>query len=127
MYDEVMKWHKEATGDPFDDDAYLSRKKMIKKLAKRYNFPDKLVMEKEVILPSSGAKVNIVYHDAHDQLVSLLTDPRFGDEDWLHFDDDPLAPLLDELKYLEDINTGLSYQETHKQLITKGRCSLGTW
>ena len=105
-YPSIWEWHT-AKMPPGHKPPFISRKKIINKLTKRYNFPTKtvvkhgkerkeieLVKKKPIILPSSGAKVDIIYHDARDQVVSLLTDPRFGDEDFLHFNDNPLAPLL---------------------------------
>lgn len=49
----------------------------------------------------------------------LLTDPRWKDEDWLFFDDDPFAPTPEDLDYVADFNTGQAYLETYRKLITK--------
>ena len=70
-------------------------------------------------LPSSKAKVNIVWNDAQAVLQNLLTDPRIRDHDYLFFDDDPLAPPPDDLDYVADLNTGRAYQKTYKGLITR--------
>ena len=70
-------------------------------------------------LPRSGARVNVIYHDAKAAVVSLLTDPWFADDDWLHFGDNPLQPPPKDLDYLADINTGLAYTKTYEKLITK--------
>ena len=69
-------------------------------------------------MPSSRAKVDIVCHDARDMVVSLLTDPRITDDDYLFFDNNPLAPPPEDLDYLGDINTGAAHIEMHKKLIT---------
>ena len=74
--------------------------------------------EMPVILPSTGTKVNIVHYDVRDQLVSLLTDPRLADEDWLHFDDDPFKPPPPEIMHIADINTGRCCRDTYHHLIT---------
>ncbi len=116
-YDEVMKWHLKATKDN-DPSHFISRAKMFKTLRKRYNLEDYQRMT-TITLPSSKAKVNLMWHDARENVVSLLTDPRFNDDDFLHFDDDPLAPPPDDLNYLADINTGKSYKETYNKLVTK--------
>jgi len=50
---------------------------------------------------------------------SLLTEPRAMPEHYLWFDDDPFAPPPPEQDYISDLNTGRSYRETHKKLITK--------
>ncbi len=119
-YDDVMKWHLQfkEEDDSQRHKPVLSRKKMIAMLAKCYHFPKELVYHRQIVLPHSGAKVNIIYNDARELTVSLLTDPRFGDDNWLHFDDDPLKPLPEDLAYLQDINTGRCYMETYKQVIT---------
>jgi len=117
-YDDVMKWHLEANGDE-NPDAFISRHNLIKMLGKRYNIPRTYLKERSLVLPSSGAKVNLIYHDARDIVVSLLTDPRFSDDDFLHFNNDPLAPPPEEFDYIADLNTGLAYRETYKKLITK--------
>ena len=132
-YNEIMQWHV----DQGARHGYISRDKMMEKLAARYNVPHTIInkrtksnkktsnkkvfefaKQRPLILPSSGAKVNIIYNDARDNVVSLLTDPRFGDDDFLHFDDDPLAPPPATIKILGDINTGTAYRETYKKLIT---------
>ena len=125
-YDAIMEWHfkqigvlheNEKLGDTKD---YLSRKVLIPRLAARYNKdPKNLVQVNEIVLPSSCSKVKIVWHDARDCVVSLLTDPRVEDKDYLFFDDDPFAPPPDDLRYIGDVNTGSAYTETYKKLITK--------
>jgi hypothetical protein len=117
-YDEVMKWHLEEKGDR-NPHHFISRERMFKMLHKRYNIPRNFLQQKQIRLPSTGTMVNLVYFDARQIVVNLLTDPRFGDDDWLHFDNDPLAPPPEKVRYLEDINTGLAYRETYKQLITR--------
>ena len=121
-YTEVMEWHIESTKDDGRYKQFISRQVLMRMLAERYNMPanmEDVVKKKHVVLPSSGARVQIIYQEARDQVVSLLTDPRFGDDDYLHFGNDPLAPIPRELDYLEDINTGMAYRETYNALITK--------
>ena len=50
-------------------------------------------MATEVPLPSAKgrAKINVVHFDVRDAVVKMLTDPRLSDEDFLHFNQDPLA------------------------------------
>lgn len=116
-YDAVMQWHMDVTGDR-NPSHFHSRHKMMGKLRTRYNLPKEYLKEKHITLPHSGAHCKLVYHDARDAIVSLLTDPRLADDDFLHFDDNPLAPPPDDLDYLADINTGESYIKTYQQLIT---------
>ena len=116
-YDDIMDWHIAHCGSGRSRQ-FISRAKMIKRLAKRYNIPWPLVSKKKITLPHSKARVNVVHHDAAQCVVSLLTDPRFSDDDFLHFGNDPLAPPPEDLDYISDINTGLCYTETYKKLIT---------
>ena len=145
-YDAVMEWYFRLTGKIWGDQTvgkalgYISREKMLRKLACRYNqvpainlkmnsdlrkegkknleFPE-LFLSKELVLPFSKAKVEVIHFDARELIMSMLTDPRFTDKDFLHFDDDPLAPPPDDLDYIADINTGLAYTETYKKLIDR--------
>ena len=72
-------------------------------------------------LPHSKSKVTVWKKDARDNVLSLLTDPRWDGDDWLYFDDDPFAEPPDKLPYVSDLNTGAAYLETYKRLITKER------
>ena len=133
-YPEVMEWHLRETGEltPHmqlgDYTNYHTRKTIINKLNIRYNGPaanstrtkqkpKPLFNTKHTVLPVSKAKVELIYHDARDCIVSLLTDPRFTDDDWQHFDNDPLAPPPDDLQYYGDTLTSEAYLATHKELI----------
>ena len=96
----------------------VTRDKLRKKLYSRYNLQEPQYIS--VVLPHSKAKVKIVYHDFRSQVTSLLTDPRISPEtDYLFHNDDPLSPppAQEALGYIEDINTGLAYIKTHKELI----------
>ncbi len=125
-YDAIMEWHLRESGVLEDHQRlgatrrYISREKLLQKLAHRYNRdPKKLVSTKPTVLPNSKAKLDLIVANARDNVVSILTDPRWNAEDFLFFDDDPFAPPPKRLDYIADINTGLAYTETHKQLITK--------
>jgi len=126
-YDDVMDWHLREIGTISDNEGLIDAKKefigrqaLMDKLAKRHNKdPKELVPITKLILPSSKAKVKLVLHQAKTLVVSLLTDPRLSDEDFLFFGDDPLAPPPNEITQLGDINTGTSYVETYHTLITK--------
>ena len=106
-YDAVMKWHMKELGDN-DKSHFISQRKLFKMLHKRYNL-DGYCQTQQLILPSLRAKVEITWHNACQNVVSLLTIPCLSDNDFLHFDDNPLAPPPDNIEYLEDINTNLAY------------------
>ena len=125
-YPDIMEWHFRESGSikPHetlaDETLYISRESLMKRLSKRYNMdPKNLVPKRHIVLPSSRTKVGIVWHHARDCVVSLLTDPRLSDNDYLFFGNDPLAPPPENLAYIADINTGTAYRESYKQLITK--------
>ena len=116
---------------------YVSRSKMMRKLALRYNmYPQKrvqaellwkeqgnrkvkdmpLYLEKPMVLPFSGAKVDVIHFDFREQLVSLLTDPRLTDNDFFHFGNDPLARPTED-GWVGDVMTGRAYKATYDDLI----------
>ena len=124
-YESVMEWHLRATGSISEvqsiaqSNDYVSRPKLFKMLRKRYNLPEeKFNHTTEITLPHSQAQVKIVWHDAQTVIQSLLTDPRIDDDHYLFFDNNPLSPPPDKLKYVQDLNTGRAYTETYEQLIT---------
>ena len=71
-----------------------------------------------VYLPHSKRKVAMWRKDAHDNVLSLLTDSRWEDEDWLFFENNPFKAPPEDYPYLEAVNTGEAYRETYKRLIT---------
>ena len=127
VYSEVLEWHLKETGrlqeheSLGDIEHYQHRKTLMKRMLPRYNLLDMVPIEKKVRLPSSKAVVSIPCRDAGECLVSLLTDPRFEDEDYLFFNDNPLAPPPEQVTYLEDLNTGDAYLKTHEKMITNDR------
>jgi hypothetical protein len=124
-YEAIMEWHLKETGELRRHESmgktycFLSRKTLFKKLRERYNMTDKYSLVKKMVLPSSKARVNVVYNDAQAVLQSLLTDPNIRDEDYMFFNEDPFAPPPEDLDYIADLNTGKAYLETYKKLITK--------
>ena len=126
-YDAVMEWHLRETGQLEerqklgDCKAFISRKKLMQKLRKRYHMDNKYAQPETIVLPHSKTKVDVWKHDARDLVLSIITDPRWEDKDWLYFDDDPFAPPPEDLDYIADLNTGEAYLETYRRLITKPR------
>ena len=92
---------------------------MMKKLANRYNWKRNLYEVSHIVLPSSKAGVDVVFHNAREMVVSLLTDPRICEQDYVFFDNNPFAPPPEKLDKIADLNTGLAYTRTYKKLITK--------
>ena len=62
----------------------------------------------------------IVWNDAKAVIISLLTDPRIRDEDYLFWNNDPFSVPPDQPEEIGDLITGKAYIETYKTLITGG-------
>jgi hypothetical protein len=97
-----MEWHLRACDKlrPHErlgeSKEYISREVLMKKLKERYNMAEQYAVPYKL------------------HVVSLLTDPRWKDEDWLYFDNDPFAKPPETCSYLlEDINTGEAYFWRH--------------
>jgi hypothetical protein len=124
-YAAVMDWHLRASGkiQPHESAGqsklYISREKLMKKLKTRYNMDKKYAVPHPITLPHTKTKVTIWKKFARDNVMSLLTDPRWKDSDWLYFDEDPFAVPPRNCPFLEDLNTGEAFLATHRQLITK--------
>ena len=124
-YETIMRWHLETNGrlhpreSLFKSPHFVSRNKLYNELKIRYNRDIGFGNVTEIILPSTKAKAKIVWNDSKMVVQSLLIDPRAKPEHYLWFDDDPFAPPPAEQDYISDLNTGKSFRETHKKLITK--------
>jgi hypothetical protein len=124
-YDDVMEWHLRASKKlpPMDSlgksPFFISRNKLMTKLKNRYNMDHQYAKVHSILLPHTKSRVDIWKKSARDNVVSLLTDPRWKDEDWLYFDDDPFGKPPRNCPFVEDLNTGDAYQETYQKLITK--------
>ena len=124
-YGDVLEWHLKEKGVLQENDrlgdahGYQGRKTLLARLSTRYNLDAMKIKKEKIRLPSSKAVVTIPCCDAKDCIVSLLTDPRMRDEDYLFFDDDPMAPPPDKIPVLKDLNTGEAYLQSYEKLITK--------
>ena len=119
-----LEWHLKETGHLRDEtmglrdsSQYFTRETIMKRLFKRYNCESLKPVIKKVRLPFSKAVASIPCRNAKDVLVSLLTDPRIQDKDYLFFNDDPLAPPPNPAVHLEDLNTGESFLKSHEEWI----------
>ena len=95
-YKRMLEWHLKETGHLKDASmrlkdtkSYLSRATLLKKLTKRYNCEALQPKLKKVRLPFSKAVASIPCREAKDVIVSLLTDPRVRNKDYLFFNKDP--------------------------------------
>ena len=124
-YDSIMHWHLKEANLLREDQAaseypgYISRKTMMKRLIRRYNYANKMPFRRTVRLPASGTSVRITCHDAKATFQRLLTDPRHRATDYLYFDRNPLAPPPENLDYVADLNTGNAFYTTYHVLVTE--------
>jgi hypothetical protein len=124
-YEPLMKWHLQSSKKLREHESlavsqhFIGRKRLINDLIERYNFGNKMPFQKTVKLPISGTIVKIMCHDALASIQRLLTDPRIDPGDYLFWDGDPTLGPPKNLDYVEDLNTGKAYIQTHAKLITK--------
>ena len=124
-YPELLEWHLKEAGvireheSLKDTDRYHHRNTLLKKLMPRYNLQGMMPKMRRVKLPSSKVVAQIPCRSAKDCIISLLTDPRFQDEDYLFWGDSPLGKPPEVVTHLRDLNTGDAYLKSHEKMITK--------
>lgn len=123
-YEAVMDWHFRQQGllKPHeslgDCPHYITRQKLMKVLRIRYHMQHQYAKPHTLVLPHCRSEIVVWKKLAKDNILSLLTDPRWNDEDWMYFDDDPCAKPPENSPYIEDLNTGEAYIKTYNELIT---------
>ena len=125
-YKSVMEWHFHESGElrPYaplsQTPEYISHERLFTKLKARYNIQEESIKVMDVVLPSSSAKVRIVKSDFKACLVSLLTDPRIMDDDYLFYKDNPTkSPPKNQnnLKFVSDLHTSRAYIDTYRRVV----------
>jgi hypothetical protein len=119
-YEVISKWRKKHSKEPVHEkEDYTPRDALLTKLLQRYNIKSCMPFKKRVKTPS-GDLIDLVLHDFGSQVMSLLTDPRLADDDYLFFNEDPLCPPPDDLDFVNDINTGRAFIQTWKAKVRIG-------
>jgi hypothetical protein len=125
-YQEIMKWHlsimRRTTGvkGNFGNNTIINGNKLYTELFWRYNmFDNCLNIIQEIKLPFSLATARIVTNSASWCIQSLLTDPRITDNDFLFYNNNPLAPPPTTIDTLSDIHTSKAYVKLYKHYIKK--------
>lgn len=124
-YEDVMRWHLQESNrlgryeSLGKSKQYVSRDKMMQKLRKRYLMDKKYATSTRITLPHAQTDVVVWKKQARDNILSLLIDPRWKDEDWLFFGGNPFGRPPNNHPFVEDMNTGEAYMKTHDKLITK--------
>ena len=115
LYDDIYQWHVKN----LKATSYKPKKTLLSDLKDRYNMTDKAPkLIKDMVLPHSRSKIDLVVHYFQQEVQSLLSDPRWTDADYLFHNDDPFSAPPEQFTNIGDINTGLAYRKTYDQLIT---------
>jgi hypothetical protein len=102
-FESVFAWHLKEIGvlgehEPLSKSAtYVSQNSLFKFLWKRYNMMEGWGKVTEITLSSSKSWVKVISNDFACVAQHLLTDPQIKWDDYLWFDNDPLAPPPDNL------------------------------
>ena len=124
-YPSLLEWHLKETQHLREHESlkdtpkYFHRETLMKKLIERYNMKAMLPKIKRLRLPHSKAVVHVPYRDVKDCIVSLLTDPRVRNKDYLFFNKDPTAKPPEKVTFIEDINTGEAFLASHRKYCTQ--------
>ena len=113
MFDKLLDWHIAHLACK----TTITRQSLMNKLRDRYNMAGTEPFEVKTTLPSSKVKVKIPCHDAWQQMMDLLTDPRIEAGDYLWCNGDPESEPPDDASILADLTDGLAYRATYDKLI----------
>jgi len=113
MFDKLLDWHIAHSACK----TTITRQTLLNKLRDRYNMAGTDPFEVKTTLPSSNVKVKIPCHDAWQQIMDLLTDPRIEADDYLWCNGDPESEPPDEVHELADLTDGRAYRATYNALI----------
>ena len=123
-YTEIFEWHLQETGVITDQETvkdaghrFIGRRKLLKRLAKRYNMNNKYPTERKVRLPFCKEVARIPCFDVRGAIERLLTKPQITADHYNWHNDDPLAPPPPNPTWIEDAITGEAYTTTHAILI----------
>ena len=120
-YEKIMEWHVKNSVCPTCEvttQEKVTVKSLLKRLRERYNMEDLMAYKVRTYLPHAGVNLDVPCHDFGAMVRDLLSDPRISNDDYLFFNNDPTAPPPPDHEWhdLEDINTGMSYRETHRKV-----------
>jgi len=125
-HEAIMRWKLESQGLLHPGESltksphFLSREQVYSKLKECYNMQHGFGIKTEIVLPGSKSRTMLIISELYSVMEQLIIDPHVHSEDYLFNDkNDPFAAPSADLDYIADLNTGLSYLETWKKLITK--------
>ena len=113
LYELVFQWHlqhihvrKSVTAD-----------KLHSRLLERYNLGPTLPKEQKVYLPHAKQDVLVPLSDFKAQVLALLTDPRWTDDDYVFHNDDPHSDPPEVFETVGEPMTSLATRKTHEALV----------
>ena len=117
----ILKWARRASQDKFDfNKSILHRRTFVDSLYKKTNMESIKPQLENLILPSSGTSIPMVYHHAPSMLANLLSCPEtMQDANLLFHNNDPFAPPPDRINELSDINSGQCYLKSFHEHVTE--------
>lgn len=135
LFDEIQRWkyrtdRQYQSSDLVDDKSITTREKVLKHLREVYGYDHIYPAIKQVTLPKTGAKVDLVVFPFGQMFLSLLTDPVAMQPENLLIDfDDPFKkPTLGGADgYLDDFNTGQVHVDAHQRYCTEVHDILCQW
>lgn len=135
LFDEIQKWkyrsdHEYMDVDSLDDKPVQYREKVLANLRQVYGYDHIYPEIKEVVLPHTGVKVNLVVFPFGQMMLSLLTDPVAMQPDNLLIDfDNPFKkPVFGgSTGVLDDFNTGQVHVDAHARYCTQENDLLCEW
>jgi hypothetical protein len=125
QYERIMHWHfvsqnRLRVHEPVSQCSdYISQQKIYTLLRERYNYTEGYHQATQVVLPYLRARAEIIWNNAENCMISLLTDPRITPDDYLFWGNSPLDPPPESVNYLQDLNTGRAYLQSYRKLVTK--------
>ena len=116
LYDLLFRWHLEH----IDVTKSVSADKLHSKLMERYNLGPTLPKERGVTLPCANDVMLVPLHDFKAQVVDLLTDPRWTDDDFVFHNGNPYADPPQEFLTVGEPMTSLATRKTHEAFTANG-------
>ena len=117
----VLNWaaKSNASGHVFKEGCQPSCEKVMRNLFERCNMNGLIPKEKQLYLTYSQRAVSVVYFDASEVFMLLLSSPTLNKDECFLFDDtnNPFVAPSGRLSHVGSINTGCCYRKTYKALV----------
>jgi len=118
LYDEIMNWaHKSSKYKNFDFTKKPNlRKTVIESLFTRYDLNGLKPQRKTLKLPSTDKEVEVIIHDIHQCIYSILCDPDLNQDEKYYFKDydSPLIPMERDNNTIYDFFNAKAFKDAEK-------------